>query len=305
VSDRRPSSLVLIAPLLAACAASPTGAPAPAPVAPAPAPTSSAPVATAAATAAADGCAAPDVPGELAAAVEVTDVIAGCLEPGGGADVYRVTVGGAGPQRLRFAITGAGDGLTTNVELLAADGRSLLGGRATDRDRTLMLVADPGAIAHVRVAANVDPRAPRPYRIAITAEALPDPGEPNDKAALASPLTPGQPLAAALTPRLTTAGLDGDVDHYVIVVPAAGTLTVALDEVDRKLSPAMAILDEQGKVVIRQGPSGLGAPLTTSTRVAPGRYVARVGHGHYVGPIAAAPGAATVGYPYRITATVR
>lgn len=294
-------------PLLGCIAAGPTPPPPPTAMRPAAAPIAQ----PAALPAASNGCSAPDVTDDRAAAVETAGRIDGCFENAGGLDWYRYVVPGDRLTRVWIDLTGATGSVSTFLMVENADAKRLGVAMVTPgKSERLELIAEPGAVVFFKAYANSDPQPSWPWSATFTTEPA-DLDEPNDAPEIATPLVLGEPRVAALTPRLKRDGelINDAADFYVIEVKTPGRLRVAIDEVGRTISPELQLTTPGGKLVRGPNPPGPSKPVEMAVDVAAGRHVIRLRHGTSLGARAVSVSEKDAEqYPlaprYRITATL-
>lgn len=296
-----PVSVLALASVLTACA----GAPRPSPLALPPPP---------GVDSGGGACAAPDVGADLDERAPLAGaVLDGCFEPGGREDVYRFVVGGTGTRVVTFEIEGAAHNRTF-LYLHGPGGDEIYSGNTSveaGEPNALELIVEGGTTLYLRLYPNVDPIAPRSYRV-HTSERVIDEREPDDDPANAAALSPGVPLPGLLLSRLPSHPVptsklgEVDVDTYRVEVTRAAALRVDVDEVDPRLRAKIQI---HGPGVTQLGPPAPeGTAATSRVAVSPGTYLVQIAHGYDY------PAVPTVhqrelaperrGFTYRVTATI-
>jgi hypothetical protein len=199
----------------------------------------------------------------------------GCLAPLDRGDVYAITAPADAARTLVRAEVDPQVDVKLCLELHDGDRARLALDGCDEGVRRAWFVVERGTTVYLTVRGWAmdwgDGKTYRPYRVALTAAPIPEPGEPDDTRA--RPLRLGErALGYAVD------GVNGrdDVDHYEIVVADEGLVKVVVDDVPVNVLAVVKLLDTDGNELARKRAHDPGATVRLDRRVRPGTYRIRI-----------------------------
>ena len=213
---------------------------------------------------------------ETATALAWNREVSANILPKGDVDHYSVRLDAQGEIRVTFG--NAPPELNMAFRVLDEQGRQVWGWQTASAAGAPFAgwadVAGSGLyVIEVRDGSN-NARSSQPYSISAALRTTADPAEPNNDSGAATALSLDDTLEANILPK-------GDADHYRVILPRPGRLTVAFQESPAELNMAFRLLDEAGRQVSGwQTAPEVGKPFEGWTDVAAaGTYVLEVRDG--------------------------